>query len=39
MRQAGFAVLLFLLAVGCGRPTPKAPALRDEPVYTNSVMA
>ncbi|SRR6266404_5684408 len=35
MRRAWLPLVLLVLTAGCNRP-PRAPALRDEPVYTNS---
>lgn len=36
MRLAGLVSLAVLVAVGCDRQKPRAPALSDEPVYSNS---
>jgi len=36
MRRAGLVILTILLPAGCDHQKPRAPALGDEPVYTNS---
>jgi hypothetical protein len=36
MRLAGLVVMTVVLSAGCDRQKPRAPALGDEPVYSNS---